>query len=105
MNEIEGANVIACPICKAMIFARNFIRHFQFAHNCELTWDQHKELQSAAAKNPVSADAKARFLRRTEKLAQNPPPQIERTPPSMRGWDSNNPGRRISIGPLGPGKV
>lgn len=103
IDQNVQTNVIYCPGCKAVIFEKNLIRHYQFAHRYELTQGEHRELLADAVKSPVSAKATADFLRRAKKLEQTKPP-TERTPPSMRGWDSNNPGRKISIGPLGPGK-
>lgn len=103
MSLHDDRRVIACPGCKAVIYERNLIRHWQFAHRYELTTIEHQELLADAAKNPVSPKARAAFLKRAEKLVKTQLP-IERTPPSMRGWDSNNPGRKVSIGPLGPGK-
>jgi hypothetical protein len=103
MSLPDDKPVIACPGCQVLIFEKNLIRHFQFAHRYELTREEHQELLAEAAKKPVSPKARAAFLKRAEKLEKTQSP-IERTPSSMRGWDSNNPGRKVSIGPLGPGK-
>jgi hypothetical protein len=103
MSLHDDRHVIACPDCKELIFAENLARHFKKAHNWNLPGTEVVQILAAARKNPISASQREGFIERAYKSAENRP-KSERTPPSMRGWDSNNPGRKVSIGPLGPGK-
>ncbi len=95
-------HVIACPLCKTLIFGEKLIRHFKTTHKRQLPWDEAVQI-AKARKNRVAAQDADAFVERAYKIAENCT-KIERTPRSMRGWDSNNPGRKISSGPLGPDK-
>jgi hypothetical protein len=103
MSLHDDRRVIACPDCQELVFGENLYRHFKKVHHRELFGDELVKILAAARKNPVGAREAEAFIERAYKSEENRP-KIERTPASMRGWDSNNPGRKVSIGPLGPGK-
>ena len=103
MSLHDDRRVIACPECQTLVFGENLYRHFKTAHHRELFGDELVKMLADARKNPVSASQRDAFIERVYKSEENRP-KIQRTPPSMRGWDSNNPGRKVHSGPLGPGK-
>ena len=103
MNLHGDRRVIICPDCKEFIFAEGVRHHFKKIHKYNMSDKEITQILAEAKKHPVDARQADWFIERAY-IEEEKRRKIPRTPSSMRGWDSNNPGRKINIGPLGPSK-
>jgi len=103
MSLHDDRRVIACPDCKTLIFGENVYRHFQDAHQCELSREELVKILADSRKNPVSESEANAFIEREYAKEENNP-ENERTPDSMRQWDTQGPREGMRSGPLGPKK-
>ena len=103
MSLHDDRHVVACQECQTLIFGENVYRHFQMAHHRELSGDELVRILAYSRKNSVSESVADAFVEREYAQEENNP-EIERTPDSMRQWDTQGPREGMRSGPLGPGK-